>query len=117
MRSDLEERLLRVSKTMDKLAHVRHMVEQVEGTDARGHVASAAVAAAEYVAAVTGNEEEAGLIHRAYEEILAAIEGSPAIEEMLQWSRVGSHKEAQVHGRLSDILRDFRFALAGMEDQ
>lgn len=117
MSPELEQRLIRVSRAVDKLAQIRHMVEQHEGTDARGHVASAAVAAAEYMAAVTGNEDEAGLIHRAYEEILAAIERSPAIEEMLQWSRVAQHKEASVHGRLRSALQAFRFAMAGMEEE
>lgn len=115
MTPELEERLLRVSRTIDKLAHVRHIMEHAEGTGARGHVASAAVAAAEYIAASTGNEDEAGLIHRAYEEVLAALETSPAIDEMLQYSRVPTYREAAVSRRIRTALQAFRLAMAGME--
>lgn len=112
MRSDLQKRLVRASRTIDRLTQIRHISEETEGTDIRRHLAAAAVAAAEYVAAVTGNEEEMGVVHRAYEEILAAIEGSPSVEEMIRWSKVSEHKAANVHGHANAALQQFRLRLA-----
>lgn len=112
MKPELQQKLVRASKRLDRLAQIRSIVQQSEGTDLRRHMASAALAAAEYVAAVTGNEEETGAIHRAYEEILAAMESSPAVEEMIRWSRVPDHKAASVHGRANDALQQFRLRLA-----
>lgn len=116
MRLELQERLVRVSRSIDRLTQVRHISKQAEGTDLRRHVASAAIVAAEYVAAVTGNEEETGTIHRAYEEILAAIESSPAVEEMIRWSRVSDQRAVSVHGRANDALEQFRLRLASVEE-
>lgn len=116
MKPELEKRMLKVSRTIDRLAHVRHIVEQIEGTSIERHVAAAAIAAAEYVAAATGNEDEVGLIHRAYEEILASMEHSPALREMLQYSQVPAYKEAAVSGKIQGALQSFRLTLAGMEE-
>ena len=117
MRPDLQKRLVRVSRSIDRLTQVRHIAEETEGTDLRRHLAAAAVAAAEYVAAVTGNEEEVGVVHRAYEEILAAIEGSPAVEEMIRWSKVSEHRAASVHGHANDTLKQFRLRLASGSEE
>lgn len=112
MRPDLQKRLVSASRTIDRLTQIRHIAEETAGTDLRRHLAAAAVAAAEYVAAVTANEEEMGVVHRAYEEILAAIEGSPAVEEMIRWSKVSEHRAASVHGDAQDALQQFRLRLA-----
>ena len=117
MRPDLQERLVKVSRTIDRLTQIRHISEQAEGSELRRHVASAAIVAAEYVAAVTGNEEETGVIHRAYEEILASIENSPAVEEMIRWSRVPEHKSVRVHGHANEALRQFRLRLASSPEE
>jgi hypothetical protein len=112
MNPELQKRLVKVSQTIDRLEQIKHIVEQSEGTSLRRQVASAAVVAAEYIAAVTGNEEETGIIHRAYEEIFAAIENSPAVAEMIQWDRVSEQRVASVHGHANRALEQFRLRLA-----
>lgn len=114
MRDDLQDRLLKVSRTIDRLTQIRDISDQASGTSTRRHVASAAVAAAEYVAAVTGNEEEMGVIHRAYEEVLAALESSPAIAEMLLWNKVSASRSVAVHAHANDALQQFRLRIASV---
>ena len=111
MREDLKDRLLDVTKRVEKLHQLRHMVAQAEGTSPRGHVASACLAAAEFLAAVTGNAGDTGLVHRAYEEIFAAVEDSEAIDEMFRWDRVASYEAPEYHGRLTALLQNFRLGL------
>lgn len=83
MRPDLQKRFLKVSDNLDRLEHIASILQQSDGTHPRALVASAAIAGAEFLAAVTGQSQDTGLIYRAYEEVVAALESSPAINEML----------------------------------
>lgn len=108
MKKELHDRLMACSRRIERLHQLRHMVAQRQGTAPRGHVASAALTAAEFIAAATGNSTETGLVHRAYEEIFAAIESSEAIDEMFRWDRVASYQAPEYHSRLAEILQEFR---------
>lgn len=112
---DIKARLEKVSQDIERLGHIRSIVDSQYGINAREQVCAAAAIASEYVASLTGNQAEVGMIHRAYEEILAAIEDSPAISEMLQWNQVPAHKEAEVRESLEEHWIQFRLALAGRD--
>ena len=111
MEKSIAERLRQVSKNIDKLAQVKEIVESSIGLSPQEQICAAASIGAEYIAAMTGNQDESGLIYRAYEEILASLSQSPAIEEMLQWSRVTLTKEASYKEDLDDAWVGFRLAL------
>ena len=108
MRQDLYDRLIKVSRRVERLNQVKHLVAQTQGTSPQGHVASACLAAAEFLAAVTGNSGDTGLVHRVYEEVFAAVENSAAADELFRNDRVASFSKPTYHSNLNEVIRDFR---------
>lgn len=106
MRSDLQERFLKVAQKLERLDRLSGLVANAQHTSPRSLVASAAVAGAEFLAAASGNSGDPGIIHRAYEEIFASLENSEAIAEMLSGKiTVKASKEALNH------VKRFRYKL------
>lgn len=103
MRPDIQERLIRVGRNMDRLAHIERIYKDAEGENPREVVANAAVVAAEIVAAYTGNLEDVGAIHRAYEEIFSALESSPAVQEMFSWAKTASFSNSKVSTNIANF--------------
>jgi hypothetical protein len=114
MRPDLQERFMKVAHNLDRLEQIRNLVEDHEGTSPRSLIASAAVAGAEFLAAATGHSQDSAAIHRAYEEIFAAIENSESVTEMLTWNKVASADRADRCSAVVSNLQRFRRRLATM---
>lgn len=112
MRPDLEKRFLRVAHNLDRLEQVRNMVGDIEQTSPRSLIASAAVAGAEFIAAATGYSKDSAVIHRAYEEIFAAIEHSEAVNEMFVCNKVASANQEEHCVRAVSHLLHFRRRLS-----
>lgn len=117
MRPELQERFLRVAHRLERLDRLHAVVSNAQQTSPRALIASAAVASAEFLAAATGNEKDAGAIHRAYEEIFSALESSEAIREMLS----GSTRLAELQNFRSESalakLQSFRNQMLGGSDE
>lgn len=122
MREDLQLRLLAVSRTIDKLDHIRSLHEQ--DSNPRSLTTHLALASAEALAEVTGYSDDDAVVLRAYEEILAGIEHSPAVNEMHAWCKTASvdHKnraswvEERVASFRSQLLQN-QLHTAGPDDQ
>lgn len=111
MRPDLQERFLRIAHNLDRLDRLNNLVMDSQHTSPRSLIASAAVAGAEFLAAASGHSGDPGIIHRAYEEIFASLEGSEAVAEMF------SRKvEASMCASALTHVQNFRLRLASGED-
>jgi len=112
MRPELQERFLRVAHSLDRLDRLHNLVADAQQTSPRALIASAAVAGAEFLAAASGNSNDPGAIHRAYEEIFAAMEISPAVNEMLTGVRKAETGHTRAQAALT-LLQTFRRNLSG----
>lgn len=113
MKPQLEERFLRVARNLDRIEQMRNLVEDREQVSPRSLIASAAVASAEFLAAVTGQGHDVALIHRAYEEVFAALEQSEAVTELFS----APVKTASAHANALSYLQKFRLSLASIGDE
>lgn len=109
MREDLQLRLLAVGRTIDKLDHIRSLHEQ--DANPRSLTTHLALAAAEALAEVTGYSEDDAVVLRAYEEILAGIEHSPAVTEMHAWCKTASADHKNRAAWVEDHVAAFRSQL------
>jgi len=103
-----------VAQNLDRLEQIRGLVEDRENTSPRSLIASAAVAGAEFLAAATGHRDDSAVIHRAYEEIFAALEGSEAINEMFTADKLASTERTARCSSAVSRLQQFRRKLAAM---
>lgn len=116
MRPDLQKRMLAVSDNMDRLEQIASIVQVKDGTAPRSMIASAAIAGAEFIAAATGHQEDTAVLYRAYEEIVAALEGSEAIHEMIVRNKVSKENRESAVRTASSHLQRFRALLASLGD-
>jgi microcompartment protein CcmL/EutN len=92
------------------MEQMRSLVDDRDQVSPRSLIASAAIASAEFLAAATGQSQDVAVIHRAYEEVFAALEQSDAITELFNTDvRVAAtHSDALTH------LQKFRLSLASI---
>lgn len=114
MRPDLQTRFMAVAANLDRLEQVRNLVEDRENTSPRSLIASAAVAGAEFLAVATGHKNDSATIHRAYEEIFAALENSEAVNEMMASNKVAAADRGPLCSSAVNRLQQFRRKLAAM---
>jgi len=114
MRPDLQKRFLKVSDNLDRLEHIASILEISDGTSPRSLVASAAIVGAEFIAAATGHQNDSAVIYRAYEEIVASLDSSPSIHEMLTNNKVRKNKRAEVVRTASAHIQRFRSLIASL---
>jgi hypothetical protein len=114
MRPDLEQRFLKVAHNLDRLEQLRNLVGDIEQTSPRSLIASAAVAGAEFLASATGYGNDTSVIHRAYEEIFAALENSEAVNEMFVWNKVAAADRPAHCVQAVSHLQRFRRSLSSM---
>lgn len=117
MRPDLQDRFIKVAHNLDRLEHIRNIVDDKDQVSPRSLIASAAVAGAEFLAAANGHAGNVALIHRAYEEIFAALENSEAVNEMILENKVASVDRPSLCGPALSHLQAFRVSLASMGDE
>lgn len=117
MRPELQARFLRVSHNLERLEQVRNLVDDRDEVSPRSLVASAAFASAEFLAAAMGSSEDVSVVHRAYEEIFAALENSGAINELLAQAKTASASRENASLVALRELRAFRLRLAGGDDE
>ena len=111
MSPELQERFLRVAQRLERLDRLHTAVSNAQNTSARALIASASVASAEFLAAATGHGDDVGIIHRAYEEVFAALETSAAVRELFaNTSRVAELQNDKASQALAR-LQEFRLQL------
>jgi hypothetical protein len=113
MTPELQERFIQVAHNLDKLDQMQNLIDDETNTSPRSLIASAAVAGAEFLASATGHEGDPAIIHRAYEEIFAAIENSAAINEMLTVTKTASVEHSERCAAAISSLQGFRRSIAG----
>ena len=108
--SDLRKNLEKIAHQLER-AHYLSAVASGPGNNPREKVYKAASIAAEYLAAATGTAGDTGLVFRVFEEVLASLESSPAMFEMLESGTSGSSKD------LDTRVAEFRSTLLAPREE
>lgn len=117
MKPELQARFIQVAHNLDKLDQMQNLIDDEANTSPRSLIASAAVSGAEFLAAATGHEGDPAVIHRAYEEIFAAIEHSAAINEMLTVTKTASADHTERCASALSSLQQFRRSMSRRADK
>tara|TARA_R100000656_G_scaffold104176_1_gene76069 strand:- start:100848 stop:101189 length:342 start_codon:yes stop_codon:yes gene_type:complete len=107
MREDLQTRIAKVTARLDKLERLNRLISPAR--DPREVVADAVLAAAEHITAAAGKLHDDGLVHRIYEEVLASVESSQAMEEV--FDRASLRTASTNYDASAEALFRYRVAL------
>lgn len=112
MTPKLQDRVIAASRSFDQLERLRSLVENTDGSSPTAIVASAALLSAEVIATASGKEDNTPLIHRMYEEIIAAVSSSEAVSEAFSSVRTASVASQSRMAAMQQLLTRFRLDLA-----
>lgn len=111
MRPDLQRRFLKVGRNIDRMDRLRSFLEDRTETSPRSLLATAALGVVEVIAAAGSSSEDESALHRAYEEVFAALTESEAVTELLSGQKVASFGVSE---RALSLLKGLRSDAAAL---